>query len=44
MKRKREVGDAIWTDSFKTGDYRQRVDAVRRGDLPALIRLGIRID
>jgi hypothetical protein len=43
MKREREVRDAIWADAFRTGDSLHRAEAVRRGDVSALIRLSIRI-
>jgi hypothetical protein len=39
----REVADAIWADPFRTRDCMYRIDSVRRGDLSALIRLGVRI-
>ncbi|MGD0167282.1 MAG: hypothetical protein ABSC51_08340 [Gaiellaceae bacterium] len=43
IKREREVVDAIWADPFKSGDPGRRVEAIRRGDLEALIALSIRI-
>jgi hypothetical protein len=42
-RRDREVADAIWADQFRTRDSGYRAEAVRRGDVSALIRLGIRI-
>lgn len=41
--REREVVDAIWAGPFRSGDSAHRADAIRRGDLSALIRLSIRI-
>ena len=43
LKNEREVVDAIWADPFRTGNSIYRAEAVRRGDVSALIRLGIRI-
>jgi hypothetical protein len=39
----REVADAIWAGQFRIVDSVERAEAVRRGDLSALIRLSIRI-
>jgi hypothetical protein len=44
LKKEREVLDAIWADPFKSGDSGHRVEAIRRGDLGALIGLSIRIN
>jgi len=43
LKKEREVLDAIWADHFKSGDSGHRTEAVRRGELSALLKLGIRI-
>ena len=43
LKNEREVIDAIWADPFRTGNSIYRAEAIRRGDMSALIRLGIRI-
>jgi hypothetical protein len=43
LKKEREVIDAIWADSFRSGTSAQRAKAARRGELSALLRLGIRI-
>jgi hypothetical protein len=41
--REREVVDAIWAGPFRSGDSAHRADAIRRGDLSALIQMSIRI-
>ncbi len=43
MRREREVIDAIWADPFRTGNSVHRAEAVRRGDVSALIRIHVRI-
>jgi hypothetical protein len=43
QKRARAEVDRIWADGFHAGDSLSRADAVRRGDVNALIRLAIRI-
>lgn len=43
QKRQREVMDAIWADQFSIVDSVERAEAVRRGELSALLRLSIRI-
>lgn len=43
LKKDREVIDAIWADAFRSGTSAQRAEAVRRGELSALLQLGIRI-
>jgi hypothetical protein len=43
LKKEREVIDAIWADSFRSGTSAQRAEAVRQGELSALLQLGIRI-
>jgi hypothetical protein len=43
LKKEREVIDAIWADSFRSGTSAQRAEAIRRGELSALLQLGIRI-
>jgi hypothetical protein len=43
LKNERAVIDAIWADSFRSGNSRQRVEAARQGQLSALLQLGIRI-
>jgi len=43
LKNERQVIDAIWADPFRTGDSANRADAIRRGDVSALIRLSIRV-
>jgi hypothetical protein len=42
LKRRREVTEAIWADSFRAGDASHRAEAVRNCELPGLIRLAIR--
>lgn len=43
LKKEREVTDAIWASTFRSGTSGQRVEAIRQGELGALIQLGIRI-
>jgi predicted metalloprotease len=43
LKKEREVVDAIWADSFRSGTSAQRAEAIRRGELSALLQFGIRI-
>jgi hypothetical protein len=43
LKKEREVVDAIWADSFRSGTSEQRIEAARQGTLSALLQLGIRI-
>jgi hypothetical protein len=42
-KTEREVVDAIWADQSRLVDSVERAEVVRRGELSALLRLGIRI-
>ena len=43
LKKEREVLDAIWADSFRSGHSGQRAEAAIQGELSALLLLGIRI-
>jgi hypothetical protein len=43
LKKEREVMDAIWADTFRSGTSGQRAEAARQGELSALLSLSIRI-
>jgi|GEM_PF-1759420 len=43
LKKEREVIDAIWADSFRSGTSEQRIEAACQGKLSALLQLGVRI-
>ena len=43
LKNEREVIDAIWADSFRSGTSEQRLEAARQGTLSTLLQLAIRI-